>query len=121
MKISDFVIMHKKRCLFLDILNNILRLISDRKIQQRDLSDFLGLSKNTITGWKNGNNTSYMKYLPKIAEFFDVSVDYLLSNEEQETTLPPNFTYALYDEITHDLTEEQIEQLKKFADFLRNN
>ena len=44
-----------------------------------------------------------------------------MSNEEQETTLPPNFTYALYDEITHDLTEEQIEQLKKFADFLRNN
>lgn len=105
----------------MDVLNNILRLISDRKIHQRDLSDFLGLSKNTITGWKNGNNTSYMKYLPQIADFFGVPIDYLLGDEGQKTTISPNFTYALYDEITHDLTEEQIEQLKKFADFLRNS
>ena len=103
----------------MEVLNNILLLLEKRRIHQCVLSDYLGLTKNTITGWKNGNNTSYMKHLPKIAEFFDVSVDFLLGKET--TASEHDFTYALYDEITHDLSQEQIEQIKKFADFLRNS
>ena len=92
-------------------------LLDEKHIQQKDLSDHLGLSKNTITGWKNGNNSSYKKYLPEIAEFFGVSVNYLLG---KESPVENNFTYALYDELAHDLSEEQIQQLKQFADFLRS-
>ena len=101
----------------MEILNKILSLLDEKRIQQKELSDYLGLSKNTITGWKGGNNTSYMKHLPKIAEFFNVSVDYLLG---KETPAENNFTYALYDELAHDLSDEQLQQLKQFADFLRN-
>ena len=102
----------------MEVLTKILTLLDERHIQQKKLSDYLGLSKNTMTGWKNGNNNSYMKHLPKIAEFFSVSVDYLLGNEKQNND---NFTYALYNELAHDLSEEQIQQLKQFADFLRNS
>ena len=109
------------RCYFLDVLTNILRLLKEKHIQQKELSDFLGLSKNTITGWKNGNNTSYKKYLPQIAEFFGVSTDYLLGKQEHESDEVLEFTYALYNEMTHDLSEEQINQLKKFAEILRNS
>lgn len=100
------------------VLTKILQLLDEKHVQQKDLSNYLGLSKNTMTGWKNGNNTSYMKYLPKIAEFFDVSVDYLLGKEIP--TVENNFTYALYNELAHDLSDEQIQELKQFADFLRN-
>lgn len=103
----------------MEVLNKILLLLEEKKLDQRDLSDHLGLSKNTMTGWKNGNNKSYMKHLPKIAEFFDVSVDYLLGKEIPNAE--NSFTYALYDELAHDLSEEQIQQLKQFADFLRNS
>ena len=103
----------------MDILTRILMLLNEKHIQQKELSDYLGLSKCTMTGWKNGNNKSYKKHLPKIAEFFGVSVDYLLGNETPTTA--NNFTYALYNELAHDLSEEQIQQLKQFADFLRNS
>lgn len=102
----------------MDVLTKILILLDENHIQQKELSTYLGLSKNTMTGWKNGNNTSYMKHLPKIAEFFNVSVDYLLGKETP--TVNNDFTYALYNEITHDLSQEEITQLKQFADFLRN-
>lgn len=105
----------------MDILTNILSLLKFRGLQQKDLSDHLGLSKNTITGWKNGNNTSYMKYLPQIAEFLDVSVDSLIGNKNKENQSNNDFTFAMYDEIAHDLSPEQMEQVKKFADFLRNS
>ena len=103
----------------MEVLTKILELLNKNHIQQKELSDYLGLSKNTMTGWKSGNNNSYMKHLPKIAEFFGVSVDYLLGKESP--VAENDFTYALYDEIAHDLSAEQIQQLKQFADFLRNS
>lgn len=103
----------------MEVLNNILSLLKAKGVRQRDLSDYLGLSKNTMTGWKNGNNTSYKKHLPEIAEFLDVSIDYLLGKENTNTE--NKFTYALYNELAHDLSDEQIQQLKQFADFLRNS
>lgn len=101
----------------LEVLTRILALLDEKHIQQKELSNYLGLSKCAMTGWKNGNNNSYMKHLPKIAEFFGVSVDYLLGKETR--TIENNFTYALYNELAHDLSEDQIQQLKQFADLLR--
>lgn len=102
----------------MEVLTRILELLDEKHIQQKELSDYLGLSKCAMTGWKNGNNNSYRKHLPEIAEFFGVSVDYLLGKESP--AIENNFTYALYDELAHDLSEEQIQQLKQFADFLRS-
>ena len=103
----------------MDVLSNILSVLKEKNIQQKDLAAFLGLSSNVMTGWKNGSCKSYEKYLPKIAEFLNISVDYLLGNDNNEGN--GVFTYALYNEMTHDLSQEQIEQLKKYADFLRNS
>ena len=100
----------------MDILNKILELLNAQNKKQIELTNFLGISKNAFTNWKSGNNTSYIKHLPEIAEFFGVSTDYLLGRESSE-----DFTYALYDEITHDLTKDEIEQIKNFANFLRSN
>lgn len=44
--------------------------------------DYLGISKNVFTDWKSGKNKSYHKHLPKIADFFGVTVDYLLGKAE---------------------------------------
>ena len=102
----------------LEILNRILTLLKENNKRQIDLTNHLGINKNAVTNWKIGDNASYKKYLPEIAEFFGVSVDYLAG--KQDSTPEDNFTYALYNEITHDLSQDQIEQIKKFADFLRN-
>ena len=101
----------------MEVLNKILDLLKQNKKKQKDLTDFLGVSHNVFTEWKAGRNSSYKRHLPKIAEFFGVSVDYLLGSENNGS----NFTYALYNELAHDLSDEQLEQLKHFADFLRNS
>ena len=103
----------------MDVLNKVLRLLKENKIKQKELTDYLCVSHNVFTEWKAGRNSSYRKHLPKIAEFFDVSVDYLLGKESP--VAKNDFTYALYDELAHDLSEEEIQQLKQFADFLRNS
>ena len=103
----------------MDVLNKIIELLKARNQKQIELTNFLGISKNAFTNWRSGNNVSYMRHLPKIAEFFGVSVDYLLGKETYENVETLEFTYALYNEITHDLSQEQIDQLKTYAEFLR--
>ena len=100
-------------------MNNIVSLLKEQNKKQIDLTNYLCLSKNIFSEWKSKRSTSYIKHLPKIAEFFGVSVDHLLGKEN--STIENDFTYALYNELAHDLSDEQLKQLKQFADFLRNS
>ena len=67
------------------ILNNIIDELKKQNKKQKDLTDYLGLTKNAFTDWKGGKSQSYKKYLPQIAEFLNVSVDYLLSGENKKS------------------------------------
>lgn len=62
----------------MEILDKISCLLKDKKRKQKELTDYIGISKTNFTDWRNGRSNSYMKYLPQIAEFLDVSLDYLV-------------------------------------------
>lgn len=96
-------------------LDKIKELLEKKGLKQKDLTDFLGLSKNAFTNWNNGNNNSYIKHLPKIAEFLGVSVDYLVGNEEQSDN--EKLSFALYG--TSDVDEEVLEDVRKYAQIAR--
>jgi transcriptional regulator with XRE-family HTH domain len=113
-----FIRFAQKGVIILCTLNKILELLEKNNVKQKDLTDYLGISKNAFTNWKGGFSKSYIKHLPQIAEFFNVSVDYLLGRDSVKQD-EVDFTYAAYDELTHDLTPEQVAQLKTYADFLR--
>ena len=66
----------------METLHKISALLKEQKKTQNQLTDFLGVRKTTYSAWKSGRNTSYKKYLPEIAEFLGVSVDYLLGKTD---------------------------------------
>ena len=74
------------------ILDKISTLLKEQHVSQKKLCCNLGLSQQAFTNWKNGNNDSYKKYLPQIAEFLGVSVDYLLGKEEKNAPGKDNLT-----------------------------
>ena len=63
------------------VIENIVKLLKEQKKTQKNLTDHLGITQNAFTDWKSGRIKSYNKHLPKIAEFFGVSVDYILGTE----------------------------------------
>ena len=65
-------------------IQKIIFLINETGKKQKELTDFLGITQNAFTDWKSGRIKSYTKHLPKIAEFFGVSVDYLLGVEDEK-------------------------------------
>ena len=47
------------------VLTRILECMGNKYGSGKDLADFLGISGNVITNWKNGSNHSYLKHLKK--------------------------------------------------------
>ena len=77
----------------------------------------IGLSNATYTQWTD-NSMPRKTTLIKICDYFNLPHNYFDSDkQESEFT---DFTYAAYDELTHDLTPVQLEQLKTYAEFLRS-
>lgn len=70
----------------MSVIDNIILLLKEQKKSQKELCDYLGITKNAFTDWKSGRIKSYTKHLPQIAEFFGVSVDYLLGKQEKPST-----------------------------------
>lgn len=58
----------------------ILRL--DKKLGQNELAKALGLSNASISYWENGKQEPSASALFKLAQFFDVSIDFLLGLED---------------------------------------
>lgn len=54
--------------------------------EQRELTNFLGLKSVAFSEWKSGKSKSYRKYLIEIADFFNVSLDYLVYGKEKNSS-----------------------------------
>lgn len=52
-------------------------------ITQTDFAKEFNISIGTIGNWETGNREPDYEMLQKIADYFDVSVDYLLGREEK--------------------------------------
>lgn len=66
------------------MLTRILELIGSKHGAKKDLCDALGLKPNHVTEWEKGRNKSYPKYLPQIADYYNVSLDWLSGRSEQK-------------------------------------
>ena len=53
-------------------------ILNQRGISSRQLSAKLGLSNSAFTDWKKGKGVPSLSTIVKIAEFLDVSIDYLV-------------------------------------------
>lgn len=63
---------------------NILDLMNERDISQADLVKEKLISNGMVTQWKKGLTSPSKKTLKKLADYFNVSVDYLLGRDEQK-------------------------------------
>lgn len=61
------------------ILQTILEHLKKDTRKQGEFLEYLDLSSSTVSDWKTGKSSSYLKYLPLIAEYFSVTVDMMIN------------------------------------------
>lgn len=66
-------------------VDKIIALLGQRNKTQKELTDYLGIERSVFTTWKTGKSKSYTKYLPRIADFLNTTVEYLSNDNDEES------------------------------------
>ncbi|WP_421924874.1 helix-turn-helix domain-containing protein [Lysinibacillus capsici] len=97
--------------------DRVKKLADEQKISIVELEEKLGLGKNSLYSWKkkipNGAN------LEKVADFFNVSVDYILGRTEIKDLPVDNTVHTIAAHHDGDeWTEEELEEIEEFKRFV---
>ena len=87
-------------------------------LNQPELAKLLNVAKQTVSNWENGNRTPDSNMLLKLADFFDVSVDYLLGRTDDpnskvyETEIDGHkYEIEVDKAYPYDLTPDEVQEL----------
>ena len=106
----------------MDFYERLETLRKQRKISQRDLEIELGFSNGSISKWKNSTPTP--DRLQNLADFFNVSVDYLITGEEKTpTTIISSQATNYFIQMVYDVAEAEFGkiQAEEFSQKVRDN
>lgn len=99
--------------MFLERLNN---LILGKGITRNKLLLDLGINHSAFDSWKNRDTIPSGKILLKIADYFGVSVDYLLGKESNNADLPEQDKKVL--DMLHNLDKTGKEKAEQYLELL---
>lgn len=96
----------------------VKELCKTRGISVVELEERVGFGKNSIYSWKK--NKPSAEKLEKVADFFNVSTDYLLGRTNIKTIPDDNFETLAAHHVGDDWTEEELEEIERFKEFVRS-
>ena len=93
----------------------IKKLREDNKLSQSELADNIGINNSVLSRIESGDRQLRDDELIKIADFFNVSTDYLLGRTTVRNDIE---TFAAHTD--DDLSEEAKAELENFKNYLRS-
>ena len=72
------------------INGRVFQLLADQKRKQKELADYIEVNERNVSTWKDRGSDPPARLCYKIAEFFGVSVEWLLTVEEHPATFVNN-------------------------------
>lgn len=83
----------------------------------------IGFNRASVTVWKNNGTAPKQELLVKIADFFQVSTDYLLGLEKAPAEggrqwSDEELKFALFGDC-EDVTDEDLADVRRYAEFVR--
>lgn len=69
---------HNNRGVIIMKFKNLRSIREDRDIRQKDIAKYLNISQNTYSQYETGVISLTAEVLIKLAEYYNVSIDYLL-------------------------------------------
>lgn len=109
-------------------INNFGTRLKDLRLQKRltqqQLGDIIHVSKVSISGYERGERNPDTDTLQDIANYFEVSVDYLLngySGFEKKENSSNDKARTIAAHIDDDATEEDLEDILRYIEYRKNN
>ncbi|KMY62993.1 transcriptional repressor of PBSX s [Geobacillus stearothermophilus] len=108
--------------------DRLRKLRQEKKLTQEELGKKINVTKVSISGYENGNRTPDTETLQKLADFFNVTTDYLLGRTDDPTPpeqddIPEELKdpkLGLFFKELAEAPEERREQLLKIWEILKS-
>lgn len=88
----------------------IRKLRLDKGLTMQGLADKLEVTKSSINMWENSNSIPKDNILIALSKMFEVSIDYLLGNEDMEEKIPENKQLHYIQRNLEKLDEQRLRQ-----------
>ena len=98
------------------------KLLEARGLKAADVCRGTGLPSSLFSEWKRGKSTPKADKMKRIADYFGVSIEYLMTGKESknQTTEPsPVETLAAHFE-GEELSEEEMEEIMNYVEFVKS-
>lgn len=79
----------------IQIGQNIRSLRHKRQVSQEDLAETMGVTVQAISKWETGKANPDLLLMPKLAEYFEVTIDHLFYINEEENILSEDSVHIL--------------------------
>jgi len=102
-------------------LEKIIKLIEKDYTSYFAFENDFGIRNKTVDNWKRGRSKSYYKMISELAEFFNVTPNYLINQTNENRSEPPTddeIKFALFNG-SDGVTDEMYEEVKAFAEFVK--
>ena len=106
-------------------MNRLKELREEKGLLQREVADILGVSRPAYNHWENGKIEIDFTNLKKLADFYNVTIDYIIGCEptEQNMSVVNNALkfaqdVGLTDEKIKNLTPQQLKKIKTLIDIV---
>ena len=80
---GEIMTMEKNENYYLPFPTRLRSLLEETGASQREVADFVGVSRQAIAQWKDGQAIPYMYNFKKTADFFKVSYEYLYGDTDR--------------------------------------
>lgn len=103
----------------MSIIDRIEKLMKEKHVSSiAEVERKAGLPNGQIRRWNK--STPGIDKVEKVADLFNVSVDYLLGRTNNPSNDLPKEIETIAAHIDDDVTEEELEDIKKYIDFIKS-
>lgn len=103
----------------------LAQLRKEKNFSQKAFADSFGVAQNTVSNWETETRTIDAQTAIRLANYFEVSVDYLLGNTDTRSAVSAldaeleGVDFALFGEVK-ELTEAQKRDVLHFVQFIKS-
>ena len=99
----------------------VKKLRIDNGYSMQELANKLNVTKSSINMWENSNSVPKDNILIALSKIFNVSIDYLLGNEEMENKIPDNSKLHYIQRNLEKLDEQRLQQAEQILKTVFND
>lgn len=102
--------------------DRLKELRKNKSISQEELGNICGVAKNTVSYWEKNINQPSIEIITKLADYFDVTTDYLLGFNQNDIDNIKKLKIALKEAgmmVGDDLTKEELQKALDIVEMLK--